>query len=270
MTRSPGRPSRNSRPPLVEVPEVPDGEGVAVPGAGGAFGVPPVGETRVGGHVRPDRADLAGAERATGLVTHLDAGARSGRPDAARCRTPVVRRTGRELPLGGAVELPRGAVGGDLEDLLLQRDGTGRAGVCEQAQGREVVGSQLGQGEQPVEVGRDAEHRGGTHAAERVAPGGGGEAGEHGDATTEEGGHQREAERPRVVEGGHDQVCVPVPAIERRVLVLDEPLPPRRVVDPDVDALPPPGGPRRVGHRARPRPGRHPGPSGGARRGRRG
>ena len=175
-----------------EVAEVTHGAGRPAPGRRRGRRVFPIAEAGEVGHVAPDGAGLVGsggsaAPFCVGIAAggvdllYVQSPALTGPADGAGVREPVLRCAHRELGLGGAVELPDAAGSDSFHDGALDRVGTRRSGVGQEAQRVErLVGTEVGALQQALEVGRDEERRRGAVAPQCVEGGVGPEAAEDG------------------------------------------------------------------------------------------
>ena len=188
---------------LVDPPEVADRErrtvhGVA-PGGRGLVRVPEVAEPRMGRYDAPQVPLLIDRDRATG----------PGATERPRARQPLLAATGGELPFRGAVELPRRTARELLDEPALDPLRARGARVRDQPEAGQVRGPVLVPvREEPLQVGRHAEHRGrpvlhdrpGHHR--RVEPAG------HHHRTSRKQCAGCEAQRGRVVHRAEHQVDV--------------------------------------------------------------
>ena len=139
---------------VVDPPQVADGERRPVrglsPGGGGLLRVAEVAEPRMGRYDAPEVTVLVHSHHAT----------RPGPTQGARALEPLLAAAGRELPLGRPVELPRRALGELLDQPALHPLRAGRAGVGDQPErARSGAPMRVPVREQPLQVGRHAEHR---------------------------------------------------------------------------------------------------------------
>ncbi len=189
------------------------------------------------GHRAPDRAVLVQRQRAAG----------AGPTDGAGTFLPLLAAAGRELSLGGAVELPRRPGRERRDQPLLDGHRARRSRVGHQAERGQVRDAHLVPvREEALQVGRHAEHRGGPVPRDRCGDGGGVERARDDDGAAGQERPHREAQGSGVVERAEHQVHVagaeaPQVALlghERRRLPLGQ--------QPAVDALGRPG--RATGH----------------------
>ena len=174
---------------------------------------------------------------------------RPGPADRARTFEPLLRRTGGELSLGRTVELPQGPVAHAGHGGPLQARRAGRPGVDQQAKRVEpLVGAEVGQPQQAVQMGGNEEGGGGPQLAQDPEGGGRLEPSQDGQGATPQQRARSEADRHRVVHRRADQVQVVGIELPQVGLVVEDRRRRRLVPQAGRHPLGPAGRPRGVVH----------------------